>query len=96
MQAAFVIVGALIIIGVVRGVSQSHNNNEKRVNAEMDRIANHILIPDNPQEVNTEKDTGIMENPKHNTQQLMVSTLTQIGCEPTINEDDTVAVTYQG
>ena len=31
-----------------------------------------------------------------NTQQLMVSSLTQIGCQPTVNEDDTVGVTYQG
>ena len=37
-----------------------------------------------------------MENPKFNTQQLMVSTLTQIGCQPSVNEDGTVAVTYQG
>ena len=37
-----------------------------------------------------------MENPKFNTQQLMVSTLTQIGCQPAVNEDGTVAVTYQG
>ena len=37
-----------------------------------------------------------METPKYNIQQLMVSTLTQIGCQPTVNEDDTVAVTYQG
>lgn len=96
MEAAFVIVGALIIIGVLRYIFQSDNNNEERVNAEMDRIVNRTLSPNSSQEVNTEKETGIMENPKYNTQQLMMSTLTQIGCQPTINEDDTVAVTYQG
>ena len=96
MEAAFVIVGALIIIGVIRGVFQNNDDKEERVNAEMDRIANSNLTPYNPQEINTEKETRIMENPKYNTQQLMVSTLTQIGCQPTINEDDTVAVTYQG
>ena len=37
-----------------------------------------------------------METPQFNTQQLMVSTLKQIGCQPNVNEDDTVAVTYQG
>lgn len=96
MEAAFVIVGALIIIGVLRGIFQNNDDNEERVNAEMDRIANRNLTPYKPQEVNTEKEPGIMENPKYNTQQLMVSTLIQIGCQPTINEDDTVAVTYQG
>ena len=37
-----------------------------------------------------------MEKPQFNTQKLMLSALKQIGCQPTINEDDTVAVTYQG
>ena len=92
MEAAFVIVGALIIFGVLRGIF--HDNNEDRVNAEMDRIASRNLTPYNPNEVNSEKE--IMEYPKYNTQQLMVSTLTQIGCQPTVNDDDTVAVTYQG
>ena len=96
MGAAFVIVGTLLIIVVLRGISQSRNDYEKRVNAEMDRIVKRNLTPDILQEVKAEKETGIMENPKYNTQQLMVSTLTQIGCQPTINEDDTVAVTYQG
>lgn len=96
MEAAFVIVGALIIIGVLRGVFQNNDDKKERVNAETDRIANSNLTLYNPQEVNTKKETRIMENPKFNTQQLMVSTLTQIGCQPTVNEDDTVAVTYQG
>lgn len=39
---------------------------------------------------------GTMENPKNNTQQLMVTTLKQIGCQPTVNENDSVDVTYQG
>ena len=96
MDATFVIVGALIVIGILSGIFKSDDNEEARVNAEMDRIANRNPTPYNPHEVNTEKETEIMENPKHNTQQLMVSTLTQIGCQPTVNEDDTVAVTYQG
>ena len=40
--------------------------------------------------------TNVIEKPKYNTQQLMVSTLTQIGCQPTVNDDDTVSVSYQG
>ena len=32
----------------------------------------------------------------NNTQQLMVSILKQLGCQPIVNEDDTVTVTYQG
>ena len=96
MEAAFVIVGVLIIIGVFRGIFQNNDDSEERVNDEMDINANRNITPHNPQEVNTEKETGIMENPKYNTQQLMVSTLTQIGCQPTVNEDETVAVTYQG
>lgn len=84
MEVALVIVGALIIIGALRGIFQSNDNSEERVDAEMDRITN----------INTETET--MENPKFNTMQLMVSTLTQIGCQPTVNQDDTVAVTYQG
>ena len=74
MEAVFVIVGALIIIGVFSSIFKSDNNNKTRVNAEKDRIADRNLSPDNPQEVNTEKETEIMENPKYNTQQLMVST----------------------
>ena len=96
METAFVIVGAIIIIGVLRGIFQSKNNNEECVNNKMDIITNNNLSPYNPQDLHTEKETGIMKNPKYNTQQLMVSTLTQIGCQPTVNEDDTVAVTYQG
>ena len=95
MEAAFILVGSLVIISFLIGFFKSRNY-EKCVNAGTDRIANSNLTPYNLQEVNTEKETGIMENPKHNTQQLMVSTLTQIGCQPTVNEDDTVAVTYQG
>lgn len=96
MEAVFVIVGAVVILGFLIGFFQSYNNKEKHITAEMDTIVNRNLTPYNPQEVNTEKETGIMENPKYNTQQLMVSALTQIGCQPTVNEDDTVAVTYQG
>ena len=96
MDAAFVIVGAIIIIGIISGIFQNDADSEKRVNAEMDAIANRDLTLDNPQKVNTDKETGMMEKPKYNTQQLMVSTLTQIGCQPTVNDDDTVAVTYQG
>ena len=96
MEAVFVIVGMLVIIGMLIDFCKKHSNNEERFKAETDRIANRSLTEVNPQEENTEKETGIMENPKYNTQQLMVSTLTQIGCQPTVNEDDTVAVTYQG
>ena len=98
MEAAFVIVGVFIIIGVLIGIFQSNDSNEEIVNAEMDRIANRNLTPYNPQEIKIEKETqtGKMEKPQFNTKQLMVSTLTQIGCQPTVNEDDTVAVTYQG
>lgn len=48
--------------------------------------------------VNAEMDRIVnrYNGPKYNTQQLMVSTLTQIGCQPTVNDDDTVSVTYQG
>lgn len=96
MEAVFVIFGVCIIIGVLRGILQRDENNEERVNAEMDKIAHKNLTPHNPQEIGNERETEIMENIKYNTQQLMVSTLTQIGCQPTVNEDDTVAVTYQG
>ena len=96
MEAVFVIVGMLVIIGMLIDFCKKHNNNEERFKAETDRIANRSLTQVNPQEENTEKETGIMENPQNNTQQLMVSALTQIGCQPTVNEDHTVAVTYQG
>ena len=95
MVAVFVLVGALFAVGILGDIFKS-DDNEERVNAEMDRIANRNLTPCNSQEVNNEKETEAMENLKYNTQQLMVSTLTQIGCQPTVNEDDTVAVTYQG
>lgn len=95
MEAVLIIVGSLVIMSFLIGYFKSLNY-EKRVNAEMDIIANRNFTPDHPQEVNTEKDTGMMENPKYNTQQLMVSTLTQIGCQPSVNEDDTIVVTYQG
>lgn len=96
MAAAFIIVGALIVIGILRGIFQNADNREERGNAEMDGTVSGNFTPDNQQEGNTEKETGIMENRKYNTRQLMVSTLTQIGCQPTVNEDNTVAVTYQG
>lgn len=92
MEAAFILVGMLFIIGFLIGFFQSYNKKEERANDEIDRITNINLN----QKINTEKEIGIMENPKYNTQQLMVSTLTKIGCQPTINEDDTVVVTYQG
>ena len=94
MEIALVIFGAIIIIGVLRDIFQNNDDNEERINAKMDRIANRHLTTYNQQEINTE--TKIMENPQNNTKQLMVSTLTQIGCQPTVNEDDTIAVTYQG
>lgn len=37
MEVALVIVGALIIIGALRGIFQSNDNSEERVDAEMDR-----------------------------------------------------------
>lgn len=96
MIAVFVIVGAFFIIGFLIGFFRSDGNREKRVNYEKDRNASGNIIPNNPREINNETEKEIMENPTLNTQQLMVSTLTQIGCQPSVNEDDTVAVTYQG
>lgn len=37
-----------------------------------------------------------MEQPLPDTRQLMLSALAGIGCQPNVNEDDTVSVTYQG
>lgn len=96
MGTAIVVVGVLIVIGVLRGVFHSYDDTEARVDAEMDRIVNRDLSARSPQEANSEKGTENMVDYKHNTQQLMVSTLKQIGCQPTVNDDDTVAVTYQG
>lgn len=96
MGTAFVIVAAFIILGVIVGIFQDNNKKKDCMSAENEVIATKRPTQLNPQESNTEKETGIMENPEHNTQQLMLSTLTQIGCQPTVNEDDTVAVTYQG
>ena len=60
--------------------------------------ANGYSVEDNQQ--NREKETEIMKDPKMEakleTQKLMVDTLTQIGCQPTVNEDTSVSVTYQG
>ena len=96
MVTAFVIAGVLIIIGVLKGISKSDSKQEESVKAERNIFATRNHTPHNHQEVNTEKEIEIMENPKFNTQQLMVSTLTQIGCQPTVNDDDTVSVIYQG
>lgn len=96
MEVAFVIVGLAFLIGFLRGLLQKKDKSEVYANAGMEGIAYTDLTADKTQEVNSGKETNIMENLKYSTQQLMVSTLTQIGCQPKVNDDDTVLVTYQG
>ena len=54
MEAAFILVGSLVIISFLIGFFKSRNY-EKCVNAGTDRIANSNLTPYNLQEVNTKK-----------------------------------------
>lgn len=96
MDVSFYIVATLVVLGILIGFFQNGDNNEVRDNAEIDCGSNRNHNSNKMRVSEIEKEKGIMENPKYDTQQLMVATLIQIGCQPTINEDDTVSVTYQG
>lgn len=48
------------------------------------------------QEETSETQNKIMDSTLNDQHQLMLSTLKEIGCQPTVNEDHSITVTYQG
>ena len=105
-QYAFLIVFGIIVFAmIVQTLNRKTPDNPIRHEAmpydegseiPLDKLYESDLGNSNESNEINRIDEAAMENPRYNTQQLMVSTLTQIGCQPTVNEDDTVAVTYQG
>ena len=101
-NAVLIILSIIVLAMIVQSINKKTTDNPIRHEATpyddgteipLDKLHDSNLRNDN--EINKVVEET-MEKPQFTTQQLMVSTLTQIGCQPTVNEDDTVAVTYQG
>ncbi len=84
METFFVILGRIAFIGIIANC-MSDKKREEHWNE-------HEVRPD--AESSTETSDTAQEKP--NTMGLMLNTLTQIGCQPTANQDGTIAVQYQG
>ena len=96
MERFISIVGALVIISLLNALFQKLYGHKVQINSENDDVSTNDLEPALNSETNMNIENEIMEKPQYNTQQLMVSTLSQIGCQPTVNDDNSVTVNYQG
>lgn len=95
MEAALII-GAMILFIVLRGVFKKDDDSEDYSTATMGGTLSSGSQTYDPQEINIEKSKERMDNITQTSQEIMVAALTGIGCQPTVNEDGSVSVTYQG
>lgn len=72
-------------------ISLNKKSEEESVNHHYDEVVADMYNTQNNEQMKQDNDT-----PKPDTQRLMFNTLSQLGCQPTANDDGTISVQYQG
>lgn len=90
MEAIFPIIGAVFFLGFLAN-RLNKRSEEESVNHHYDEVVADMYNNQNNEEMKQDNDT-----PKPDTQGLMFNTLSQLGCQPTANDDGTISVQYQG
>lgn len=83
MEGIFGILGGLVLIGAINRFNEWRR--EQRENKERQQIREESMKNETEEEIQ-----------KPDTIGLMFNTLSQLGCQPTANDDGTLSVQYQG
>ena len=90
MESIFPIIGVVSLLGFL--ANRLHKKSEEEsVNHHYDEVVADMYNTQNNEQMKQDNDT-----PKPDTQRLMFNTLSQLGCQPTANDDGTISVQYQG
>ena len=90
MESIFPIIGAVFFLGFLAN-RLNKRSEEESVNHHYDEVVADMYNTQNNEEMKQDNDTPIPD-----TQGLMFNTLSQLGCQPTTNDDGTISVQYQG
>ena len=89
MESIIPILGVVFFLAYL--ANKLNKKDEESVNQHYDDVVVGMYNTQNDEEMKQEQ-----EDVKPDTLGLMLSTLNQLGCQPTANEDSTISVQYQG
>ena len=90
MESIFPILVVVFLLGFLAN-RLNKKSEEESVNHHYDEVVADMYNTQNNEEMKQDNDTPIPD-----TQGLMFNTLSQLGCQPTANDDGTISVQYQG
>lgn len=99
METIIPIISVVLFLGFLANRLNKKDNSEEELNQQYDDIVNSMYESVNNSDEQTQQDTIDSMNQEQNqpdTLGLMFRTLSNLGCQPTKNEDGTLSVSYQG
>lgn len=100
METIIPIISVILFLGFLANRLNKKDNSEEELNQQYDDIVNSMYESANDSAEQTQQDTiDSMKEEQENkpdTLGLMFRTLSNLGCQPTQNEDGTLSVSYQG
>ena len=99
METIIPIISVILFLGFLANRLNKKDNSEEELNQQYDDIVNSMYESANNSDEQTQQDT--IDSMKQGQNQpdtlgLMFRTLSNLGCQPTKNEDGTLSVSYQG
>lgn len=99
METIIPIISVILFLGFLANRLNKKDNSEEELNQQYDDIVNSMYESANDSDEQTQQDTIDLMKQEQNqpdTLGLMFRTLSNLGCQPTKNEDGTLSVSYQG
>lgn len=99
METIIPIISVILFLGFLANRLNKKDNSEEELNQQYDDIVNSMYESVHDPDEQTQQDTIDSMKQEHNqpdTLGLMFRTLSNLGCQPTKNEDGTLSVSYQG
>lgn len=99
METIIPIISVILFLGFLANRLNKKDNSEEELNQQYDDIVNSMYESVNNSDEQTQQDTidsMKQEQNQPDTLGLMFRTLSNLGCQPTKNEDGTLSVSYQG
>ena len=99
METIIPIISVILFLGFLANRLNKKDNSEEELNQQYDDIVNSMYESGNDSDEQTQQDaidSMKQEQNRPDTLGLMFRTLTNLGCQPTKNEDGTLSVSYQG
>lgn len=99
METIIPIISVILFLGFLANRLNKKDNSEEELNQQYDDIVNSMYESANDSDEQIQQDTidsMKQEQNQPDTLGLMFRTLSNLGCQPTKNEDGTLSVSYQG